>query len=448
MLGPTKWRLLTIVAGILLAHAIDSPVRSPRILSPRSSSASSSSGYDGAGNQLALSIQRFVPWNDRYTRNLYSPYDRFSNIDNIRITTSNTANTNNMREARNAISSFRYSPSYYDLNRRSDDQFKSYIFNASIGTPISSISTNPNANNQIRPKPSNHKYIPLLDFPTNSNDEIHQNFSQSIQMPNNKKIQSRTDVAHVYQSTIENPFPKNVVFPSDTTTTGAKSSSSIAPSDSDLKGRRSGIQFSAQPQTIPINVFIPQGYREDNPNNPNFQFPYSEELSPSDTTTDVRFARGIAGQIGDAENIYGQQQQQQQPPQLNFPQNKISQTVVFRDDVTKFGDINGPITSMVQQRQFSDSVRNPFDTGGYYSSDEFGRSPRLQQQQQHYFPPKSYVEYSEYPGPPRNRLQPGWKSSRTPRVVFPQGEPFPTGSGSGNGVTGTNNYNLDNVVFR
>lgn len=399
MLGPTKWRLLTIVAGILLAHAIDSPVRTPRILSRRSY-------YDGS--QLALSIQRLIPLNEHYTRNLYAPYERFSSKGIGPITSSPV----HVRNGKTAFGTFRYSPTYNDMSRRYDDM----NFQNSNASLIN-----------IRPITNHHKYIPFIYVTQNSSDLSAENSSGQL----STQIQSRTDSSHAdsYQQSVRSDSPTNkVIFPFDP-------DFELAPNNSELKGRRSGIQFPVQSQKIPINTFVPQGYREDNPNNPNFQLPYSEELSPIETI-DVRLARGVSSLTGDATTnpkVIGQQQLT-----AIRPVNKLSQTIVFRDDVTKFGDINGPITSAVQQRQSSDSMRIPYENSGtYYPLDDFVRSQRQ------YFPPKSYVEYSEYPGPPRNRLQSGWKSSRTPRVVFPQSDTFPTGPSSN-----ANNYNIDNVVFR
>lgn len=398
MLGPTKWRLLTIVAGILLAHAIDSPVRSPRILSRRSSDDS----------QLALSIQRLIPLNEHYTRNLYPPYERFSSKGYGPIASSNPVR---FRNGKTAFDTFRYyTPTYNDMSRRYDDM----NFQNSNTTSVINV----------RPTTNHRKYIPLIDFTQNSSADLSVHSTKT-------QIQSRTDIsqADAYQhSDLSVSSTNKVIFPFDP-------DFEVAPNNSELKGRRSGIQFTVQSQKLPINTFVPQGYREDNPNNPNFQLPYSEELSPIEPI-ETRLARGVSSLTGDAANpkVIGQQQLSG-IRQLN---NKVSQTVVFRDDVTKFGDVNGPITSTVQQRQYNDPVRIPYENNGaYYPLDDFVRSPRQ------YFPPKSFVEYSEYPGPPRNRLQTGWKSSRTPRVVFPQGDTFPTGpSGS------ANNYNIDNVVFR
>lgn len=393
MLGPTKWRLLTIVAGILLAHAIDSPVRSPRILR----------SFD-----RGISIERFVPWNDHFSRNLYTPYERFSNVDNVRVVESNSRS--NVRSARKVIGALRYTNSNNDMSRRSDEP-TSLINN---NTMYESMATSSPRTRSPR-KMSAHKYIPISLI----NDPL-VNVNNSTE-----RIQSRTDTTYY---TNEDDTRSKITFPGSST--------------SDITGRRSGIKFSSQSQKYG-NPFIPQGYREDNPNHPNFQSPYSEELFPAEP--DVRYTRGITFDSSSSGSSISSSSSSSSVSNIKQRSENIGQQThqqlsqQFRDDVTKFGDINGPITSSIVQRQFSEFVDRPFVRpfdGGYFSSSEdYGRQSRP------YFPPKSYVEYSDYPGPPRNRLLTSWKSSRTPRVVFPQGDALPTGPSD-------NNYSNDNIVFR
>lgn len=419
MLGPIKWRLLTIVAGLLLANAIDSPVRtsvSPSVLSQRVTTTPTGSG---------LTVQQLPPtWTSKTARNLYRPYQTFSNIDTVRYVERRfpVGSSGSERNARQVFGSFRYPENSFDVSRRRSDG--SFPMN---GTQhhIEITTRRPNRTRPI------YAYIPLEQFQSDARSPAVGNVSvTSVPSAANTTssidvIQSRTD-ANIF-SEEEVTSPSKVIFPG-----------SIADKATlDITGRRSGIQFSAQSQKFE-NLFQPQGYREDNPSSPNYQFPYSEELS-SVYDQEARHTRGISFE----------QPAARQPTTIQ----QSNAQKAFSDDVTKFGDVNGPVTSLLQQRQYSEYIDKPFgrpssydNSGGYYSSfDEYSRSPR------YYAPPKAaYVEYSEYPGPPRSRLITPWKSSRTPRVVFPQtSDAFPTGSASStSGASSSSGYASDNVVFR
>lgn len=421
MLGPNKWRLLTIVAGLFLANAIDSPVRSaPNILS-RTSVAS-----DSGLTQIGIKLEKYTPlWNGQKSsaaRNLYRPYQKFSNVDNVRFVDKRYQNE---RIARQAFGSFRYPQNGGDMKRRSDNGNNGNVSD----TTLTSV--------KQKPQKSVYAYIPLGII---DDRQLAENVTVVNTTPSpafTDKIQSRTGQTTFTFEDVSTVRSK-ITFPGST----------AAPHIShDITGRRSGIQFTAQSQKIE-NQFQPQGYREDNPNSPHYQFPYSEELSEYNPET--RYARGI---------VFDQQQRPQSLQQQKL-QPASNAKVQFRDDVTKFGDINGPITAMAPQpRQYNSDYSDtpyvrPYDNGYYYPDDQYSRSPR------HYFPPKAYVEYSDYPGPPRSRLITPWKSSRTPRVVFPQADSFPSAPGaastaaSGIGVSSSSAagvaslYNSDNVVFR
>lgn len=408
MLGPNKWRLLTIVAGVLLAHAIDSPVRrSPNFL-PRN--------YDTSTIEHATTIEHFTPRIAKTAKNLYKPYQTFSNVDNVRYIDKRFWTD---RSGRSTFGAFRYP--YNDVSRRSDESYiQQHSINATITSqeltplPVTTKPTNPTKREKVK-RPT-YTYIPISLFDEQNEPKIN---ITSTSTTSTEEIQSRTDI---------NLFAEPV-------TDGSELFPSIVSLTQDIEGRRSGIQFSTQSQKLE-SPFTPQSYREDSPNNPEFQLPYSEELSQPDSS-ELRYSRQVS---------YDQSSRT-----IRFPtSDRQPVNEPFRDDVTKFGDVNGPVT--VQQRQYSDYsdyIRPSYES--YYSTDDYSsRPPR------HYFPPKSYVEYSDYPGPPRSRLTSPYKSSRTPRVVFPQGGDltFPgTASGSsGTSGTGTGStasgYGNDNVVFR
>lgn len=403
MLGPNKWRLLTIVAGILLAHAIESPSRSPRILQSKPSA------------QLGLTIQRALPWNRdrrssvgevRASRNLYTPHKRFSNVDDVRFVERHQGTTD--WNWRTTFGAFRYAPNAVDMRRRSDELTQVALYEL-VNSTAQPLDTSVIAGTTIAPvetqavRRPKYKYIPLRT------NHVASDLPQTLYLKNNGVDRS----VNLYPSSTD---INKVVFPDAVTTPTALANTAVT-STEDIQGRRSGIQFTAQSPSF-SSLFVPQSYQEDNPNHPNFQTPYSEELSSGSDNTETRATRGVT---------------YESPPRtaITFP---VSNTKPFRDDVTKFGDINGPVTSV--QRQFNDFLEKQGirTYENIYYQDEY-RNPR------HYFPPKSYVEFSEYPGPPRSRLIVPWKSSRTPRVVFPQGDGFPSSPG-------VSNYQTNDVVFR
>lgn len=469
MLGPTKWRLLTIVAGILLAHAIDSPTRSAPRLNQKTTAVVASSQLAAAPTQLGLTIERLFPiWNNnvRVARNLLSPYKSFSNVDNVRYVArrrhtlaaadgGSDGGVGGGNWPATTFGAFRYvaTPSNSlpspNTRRRSDSGLNgspvpAYEFGGNSNA--SSAGDNSDTENVIATtKPTTlqsvhrrrYNYIPL-----GSSDAISTSthrYVDQTQLPT-QEVQSRTDVnifqiadeshaqpqALALQSTFDEPKPS---FPvAEALTSSAPRRPSVASSEESIQGRRSGMSFA--PQTSKFgSSFQPQSYQEDDPTHPNFQVPYSEELSPAEPT-EIRTARGATYEPNYRTSF------QFPGPSTN------SGNKPFRDDVTKFGDINGPVTSV--QRQFSDYL----DTQGirtyeniYYSDDY--RRPRQ------YYPTSGknsfYSDYTDYSAsqPLRSRLIVPYQSSRSPRVIFPSNDNFQGSSDY------SNNYNNnENVVFR
>lgn len=426
MLATNKWRLLTIVAGLLWANAIDSPLaNSPRALTqqqqqPYQIQPQTLSSPDGVTLQhfyppaAAVATNRNGRSSTAATRNLYQPYNVFSNVDNIRFTANKRVSNN--RAERQLFGSFRYGN---NSAKRRSDSLPEINSSLPVQGPRRSKAKSP------------YSFIPLNQFkdPDSPANTLTLRPNTSI---NNATIQdgiqSRTDT-NLYPPEESTSTRSKIVFPNDSNNRNQH----------DITGRRSGIQFTAQSLKLE-NPFQPQGYREDNPSSPNYQFPYVEELSFGGSETDAQYARGPPIE-------------QARVPSTIQQQISTNSKIAFRDEVTKFGDINGPITSL-QHRQFNDLSDNkpftirPYDafSSGYYTSsyDEFSRSPRYNSP-----PPNKVVDYSDYPGPPRSRLINPWKSSRTPRVVFPQntgeGGSFPTGAGA---IATGGTYSSDNVVFR
>ncbi|XP_062706302.1 uncharacterized protein LOC109417777 isoform X4 [Aedes albopictus] len=471
MLGPTKWRLLTIVAGILLAHAIESP-------------SSKSNKLKGqvrtfTNPDLGLRIEQIEPWGSRTitSRNLLVPHETFSNIDNVRYIDSRTASS---RLLRNTFGAFRFAepnqpypvPLQQPIlpqqrraktfqNRRSDDG--SHQPGVRLVQPDPS-QLQPNA--EPLPEPlalyqDEDPYILGLQNVTKSRSMRYKliPIGYFYQEPNSPPVLTPIQNTQPPKVT-QNDEPHHVVFP---TNNPQQDPAAIDPqtnsSQSDFNtmgARRSGIQFPPGPYKV-ANTFTPQGYSEDNfaftenlgvyhrpvhtaedydeqdPYDtrqqrsptaaPTTQDPDSTEISrnmyatryfrdfprPSPTPLDLRPAESLV-----------------RPSRLiEFP-GVVNVKQPFRDDVTKFGDVNGPITAV--QRPYIDYG----DGKRYraYDPNYFVSSPY--QPNQPYFPSKLYTE------PSQKIYQPPWKSSRSPRVVFPQG----------GDLTGPSGFGIDNVVFR
>lgn len=497
MLGPNKWRLLTIVAGILLAHAIDSPNRSaPRINQP-SQQRSSYPSASPISTHLGLTVEKVVPiWNNskrsfsqkQLARNLYTPFKRFSNIDDVRyIERHQTGYRNNMHDGHTIFGAYRYAtPSQLNERssmRRSDIDASLFTHDFVNGTP-SNQHFDEDIVTTLKPttlqliKRHKYRYIPLsgtagksidnLDIAIESTtlpdqeirsrtdlnlypDENRQHQNGHVDIENDDSLTTGTEtdeeeqeenqdeplaeqseqmpqalaLRSAYQSHLSNKFTFSTVNPAYRITDETQTQSN---DDNDIRGRRSGMIFPQQrPKYDP--PFIPQSYQEDDPNHPNFQSPYSEELSPAEPT-EIRTARGAQFES------YPHRSSVVQFPGPSSNHN----TKPYRDDVTKFGDVNGPITSL-QQRQFSDYFEGIRTYDNIYYSDDY-RRPR------HYYPAASkspfYDFNNEYANQPlRSRLIVPYKSSRTPRVIFPSNDNSP------NGIYNGENYNSnDNVVFR
>lgn len=490
MLGPNKWRLLTIVAGILLAHAIESPTRSSSstrlapIPSPSASLTSSQQPQyhqslpSTAPTNIGLTIEQVLPGsknNDRTARNLYTPFKRFSNVDTVRFVERRHIQANDLNNVQTSFGAFRYahapSPSLTSRRRSDIDSQQIGIYeliNTTYAQNGESIATTsrPTLLSARQPK---YNYIPLRQHYKGKTNKLEtsgqqiRNLEYFDRTTPSQEFQSRTDL-NIYQSeqiplqqekelrqthpqefiepdfqpqaqqTQQQQLPQSkqqlqayqpqvistkIVFPDSEVPTVTRN----ANQHDEIQGRRSGITFT--PQTPKSGTpFIPHSYQEDDPASPNFQNPYSEELGEQN---EIRTARGA---------VYDNYPSRST---VHFPG---PSSKPFRDDVTKFGDVNGPVTSV--QRQFSDylEAQGIRTYENIYYSDDY-RRPRQ------YYPsvPKSpYYDYSEYTSqPPRSRLIQPYKSARSPRVIFPTNDNYQ----SGLGVSSYDNYNNnENIVFR
>uniref|UniRef100_A0A182MSL4 Uncharacterized protein n=1 Tax=Anopheles culicifacies TaxID=139723 RepID=A0A182MSL4_9DIPT len=443
MLGPTKWRLLTIVAGILLAHAIESPTSKSNKLNAQVRSFTNP--------ELGLRIEQISPWStgrNLPARNLLVPHQLFSRVDNIRYIDSRTPNS---RHLQSTFGAFRLADGVQQpqhgasIQRRRSKAFqmrRSDEVAADVGL---TLEQQPGAS--VLPSPEQ--------------EPIYQNVSRAQRQHRYKII----PISYFYREEAQ-PIPSELkpVGPSrppkdtdndepevpDTTSKPShdqdhgQDGEEYARSDTPIIGaRRSGIQFPGPLKAA--TGFTPQGYSEESltlgDNLGLFQQPVStaDEYGPveGDSAHEGRgpdeFSRSLYANrffrdfnrptpidLRPAESL-------PRPSRLiEFPGN-VNVKQPFRDDVTKFGDVSGPVTAV--QRPFGDFGEGKnfrtFDPN-YYTD-----SPYQPNRAPPYFPAKLYTE------PNQKIYQPLWKT-RSPRVVFPQGDL----------ASGPSGFGVDNVVFR
>lgn len=441
MLGPKKWILFTLVGGILLSihiDAIDSPIK---VLTDRDI-------QSFTNKKLGLTIENLhnVPTSSRrQLRNLVPPYQEFSNVDGIQFIDSRSRNSKNLP---GTFGSFRFdsssagagasvrtsSPSPF--RRRSDE------YDDSIGTyPAAQIAFDTNydfdyANEDNASvaliqssdngyKKFQNKIIPITFLQTSLQEaklegKQHQASEASVESESNEGDSEAKESDERSSKQLDGKNSSDQVrFPEQSS---SSSSSNDAPHAEALTARRSGIQFAENESEIKpqnYNPFIPQSYSEESLNFgdaiPQFQRPFNNE----DVVVENEHERAAVS------NRYYR-------PYIQ----------PFRDEVTKFGDVNGPITAFNRPiREYNDQLisfpRTQYESTGYYEPDS-SRPPR------HFFPPKVFTEYAADYTPQINSkyYQPtySWKT-RQPRVVFPPAD-------FTQGTAGTTYVGNENVVFR
>ncbi|XP_016968391.3 uncharacterized protein LOC108036629 isoform X1 [Drosophila biarmipes] len=403
-------------------------------------------------------------------RNLYAPYQSFSQQDDI---------------------------SFKDLRQRSDgtvvQSFGSYRTARQMGSPIAQRRSDSASNSQVEiiPAPSvelpqselitvpkqlvptmpenvtrqgrrrNYMYIPLQTEGDNGSAGASGGFLQ-LRPSRNATLSSLgppaegiAAVAHEFaaelatqgspeQEPLELELNPERTERSDLLA-AASSTDKLEYAEPENTSRRVGFQFPSY-SLKPASPFHPQAYREDNPifgetsaggYEPQ---PYSEDAASGPPPTqyeqhETRHTRQLYFDSDTASSSF------------EFPglvsNSKPHGLKLYRDDVTKFGDINGPITALPQQRP---------QRGFYFGDTEFRTGPPAPVRQ--FGPQKNFQEYvgpSEYQGSRKSRYYP-YKSSRSPRVVFPTsdnvGTTGPSGPAGSSGPSGNGVYFSDNIAFR
>lgn len=229
----------------------------------------------------------------------------------------------------------------------------------------------------------------------------------------------------------------------------ASSTDKLEYAEPENTSRRVGFQFPSY-SLKPANPFYPQAYREDSPifeetsagggggYDPQ---PYSEDAAPTPTqyeTHETRHTRQLYfdSDVSPSSFEFPGLVANSKPHTLNAA---VAAGKLYRDDVTKFGDVNGPITALPQRLQ----------RGLYFGDTEFRTGPSPVRQ---FGPQKAFTEYvgpGDYQSSRKSRYFP-YKSSRSPRVVFPSNDNVGTTgpSGGGSAPSGTGVYFSDNIAFR
>lgn len=373
-------------------------------------------------------------------RNLYAPYQRFSNSDVI--------NFPNLliRSDGSAVQTFgSYRQSRSDMqtsklaNRRSDTAEVEIINAPAVELPSNPLITVPkkvvpasavsNVTRQGRKR--DYMYIPLRKDPSynyllqlkpKGNSSLH-----DLRPPPNEVVPTVPEIGDELPMFASKTERNDVVFPSSTVT-----STDRYDHGEETSSRQVGFQF---PSYIlnPSSPFQPQAYREDIPH-------FGESTGFDDVSLsqvsdkDKRLTRQLVFEPEVSPSSYTYELSGLMSSAIPHTLNSaVAAGKQYRDEVTKFGDVNGPITALPQRLH-----RNVY----FGDSDVRTSSPVRPYTQQKKI--NDFLSTVDPSSSRKSRYYP-FKSSRSPRVVFPTNENVPLTGPSG---TGTGVYFNDNVVFR
>ncbi|XP_062128418.1 uncharacterized protein LOC133840543 isoform X2 [Drosophila sulfurigaster albostrigata] len=398
-------------------------------------------------------------------RNLYAPYQRFSRQDDVSFKDVRQRTDGSIVQSfgsyRTARQSAAIPPSV--AQRRSDVEI---IPAPSVELPLNELITIPkqlvptlpeNVTRQGRKR--NYMYIPLQSEAESGTAATllqlrpSRNASLSALGPPADGVAA---VAHEFGAALAaqaetQPQPQSDRTERSDLMASASSTDKLEYAEPENTSRRVGFQFPSY-SLKPANPFYPQAYREDSPifdeaSAASGVFepqPYSEDAAPAPTPTqyethETRHTRQLYfdSDVSPSSFEFPGLVANSKPHTLNAA---VAAGKLYRDDVTKFGDINGPITALPQRLQ----------RGLYFGDTEFRTGPPAPLRQ--FGPQKAFTEYvgpGDYQSSRKSRYFP-YKSSRSPRVVFPNndnvgttGPSGPSSAPSGNGV-----YFSDNIAFR
>ncbi|KAH8407465.1 hypothetical protein KR222_001694, partial [Zaprionus bogoriensis] len=431
------------------------------------SSASSSSTVATA----LLTGQQLAPWQTTAAapysaatatpaaRNLYAPYQRFSPQDDVSFKDVRQRTDGTIVQSFGSYRTARQSAIPASVQRRSDVEI---IPAPSVELPQSELITIPkqlvptlpeNVTRQGRKR--NYMYIPLQSEAESGTAATLLQLRPTLNATLSalgppadgvaavaQEFGAQLAAAHVEQQQPERTERSDLVA-------AASSTDKLEYAEPEQTSRRVGFQFPSY-SLKPASPFYPQAYREDSPifeegSSAGFEpQPYSEDAAPPGPPTPTQFEH----ESRHTRQLYFDSDVS--PSSFEFPglvANSKPHTLnaavaagkLYRDDVTKFGDINGPITALPQRLQ----------RGIYFGDTEFRTGPSPMRQ---FGPQKAFTEYvgpGDYQSSRKSRYFP-YKSSRSPRVVFPSSDNVGTTgpSGGSSAPSGTGVYFSDNIAFR
>ncbi|KRF79142.1 uncharacterized protein [Drosophila virilis] len=390
-------------------------------------------------------------------RNLYAPYQTFSQQDDVSFKDVRQRNDGSLVQSFGSYRTARQSTAGA-AQRRSDVEI---IPAPSVELPQSELITIPkqlvptlpeNVTRQGRKR--NYMYIPLQpEADTSAAASLLQlrpsrNATLSALGPPAEGIAA---VAHEFGAELadqaeqqqQQQTPPERTERSDLVA-AASSTDKLEYAEPEHTSRRVGFQFPSY-SLKPSNPFYPQAYREDSPifeeniggggYDPQ---PYSDDAAPTQYEThETRHTRQLYfdSDVSPSSFEFPGLVANSKPHTLNAA---VAAGKHYRDDVTKFGDINGPITAVPGRLQ----------RGLYFGDTEFRTGPSPMRQ---FGPQKAFNEYvasGDYQSSRKSRYFP-YKSSRSPRVVFPSNDNVGTTGPSGSSApSGTGVYFSDNIAFR
>ncbi|KAH8331418.1 hypothetical protein KR074_002780 [Drosophila pseudoananassae] len=425
--------------------------------------ASAATPTTGGTTAALLTGHQLLPWQTAATsatpftttpataRNLYAPYQSFSQQDDISFKDVRQRSDGTVVQSFGSYRTARQSGGSAAAQRRSDVAVE-IVPAPSVELPQGELITVPkqlvptmpeNVTRQGRQR--NYMYIPLQE----SGQGVGSGALLQLRPSRNATLSALgppadgvAAVAHEFASDFEVEVARDPERTERSDLMAAASSTDkLEYAEPENTSRRVGFQFPSY-SLKPASPFHPQAYREDNPifgetSGGGYEpQPYSEDPVAAPAPTQQHETRHTRQLYFDPDTASSS---------FEFPglvsNSKPHGLKIYRDDVTKFGDINGPITALPQQRP---------QRGFYFGDTEFRTGPPIRQ----FGPQKNFQEYvgpSEYQGSRKSRYYP-YKSSRSPRVVFPTndnvGTTGPSGPAAGSAPSGNGVYFSDNIAFR
>ncbi|XP_023168236.1 uncharacterized protein LOC111597648 isoform X1 [Drosophila hydei] len=457
---PCSWRLSLLISCLLYAGQVQA------IGGAQSSTASTAALLTG---------QQLAPWQTTAAfathtaaaaataaptaRNLYAPYQTFSQQDDVSFKDVRQRNDGSLVQSFGSYRTARQSNagSAATAQRRSDVEI---IPAPSVELPQSELITIPkqlvptlpeNVTRQGRRR--NYMYIPLqTEGEASSPASLLQlrpsrNATLSALGPPAEGIAA---VAHEFGAELaaqaaEQQQSQTVRTERSDLVAAASTTDKLEYAEPEQTSRRVGFQFPSY-SLKPANPFYPQGYREDSPifeessgavGGGGGSLPFTEDATPTQYDHETRHTRQLYfdSDVSPSSFEFPGLVANSKPHTLNAA---VAAGKIYRDDVTKFGDINGPITALPGRLQ----------RGLYFGDTEFRTGPSPMRQ---FGPQKAFNEYvapGDYQSSRKSRYFP-YKSSRSPRVVFPSNDNVGTTGPSGSSApSGTGVYFSDNIAFR